>query len=358
MRDIVRIGWLLGPWLLLAGCSGGTMPVGDGGAAVTQQIVFMQPAGSDAVPGGDAVFEIAIMNLDGSGLRQLTNDGKQKFLPHFSPDATQLVYTKFSVGGYGSPNAQADVVVYDFASGGEIQLTHSGKGFQPAWSPDGRRIVYNTMGDSLHVMNADGSDDHLVIKPNGTQDEQVFGDTAWSSDDWILFAVAQNTNDCFKVRLDKIRPDGTERTQVTDGGPSCTPKAAEQSGDADPGFSSDGQTIYSSRGFPEPPAGIPAWGDPAPDMTAPFPTERKLFAFSSDAWYPGKPEMDLSLPSEPSCIEGVPKGSPDRRRILLYRICFNSGMPKGGIYVTDTAGSYRTLVTQGFGPDWNPRASQ
>jgi hypothetical protein len=84
-------------------------------------------------------------------------------------------------------------------------------------------------------------------------------------------------------------------------------------------------------------------------------TERKLYAFSSDAWYPGKPEMDLSLPSEPSCIEGVPKGSPDGEHVLLFRLCFDTPMPKGGIYLTDTTGSYRTFIAEGFGADWAPR---
>jgi hypothetical protein len=116
----------------------------------------------------------------------------------------------------------------------------------------------------------------------------------------------------------------------------------EQSGDADPGWSADGQTIVSSRGFPMPPAGAASG------------VERKLISFSSTPWFPGKPERDLSLPAEPSCIEGVPKGSPAGRQLLLFRMCFDRGAPVGGIYVTDTAGSYRTFVTTGFGPDWNP----
>src|SRR5207244_2021750 len=120
------------------------------------------------------------------------------------------------------------------------------------------------------------------------------------------------SNNCFKVRMDKIRPDGSARTKVSDGGSNCTPMGFEQSGDADPGFSSDGKTIYSSRGFPREPAGAPS------GMNL---TERRLYALSSDAWYPGKPETDLSLPSQPDCIEGVPKGSPDGKRVLLFRFC-------------------------------------
>ncbi len=327
----------------LAGCSGsgGT----DQPHAATPQMVFMMPANDGVVPPGpdNIPWEIAVMNLDGSGRRQLTSDGKFHFLPHFSPDGSKIVYTKYAHGGYGDPNAQPDVFVYDLATAQETQLTHTRDAVQPVWSPDGRRIAYLTYrNSSLWIMHADGSHPTLLGQPSGALDDLTWGDLAWSSDDWILFSVAQNTQNCFKVRLDKIRPDGTARTQVTDGGPNCTPPGMEQSGDADPGFSADGKTIFSSRGFPVPPAGTTSG------------TERKLFAFSSDAWFPGKPETDLSLPSEPSCIEGVPKGSPDGKQVLLYRICFDTGSPKGGIYLTDTAGSYRTFVTQGFGPDWNP----
>jgi len=198
-------------------------------------------------------------------------------------------------------------------------------------------------GPRLWIMNADGSQAHEIAGPSGAADDVLWGDIAWSSDNWILFVVAQNINGCFKTRLDKIRPDGSDRTQVTDGGPNCTPQGMEQSGDADPGFRADGQTIYTSRGFPNAPAG-----------SVPPNTERKLITFSSGAWFPGKLEMDLSLPSQPSCIEGVPKGSPDGTRILLYRACFDRPGEPAGIHLTDTRGSYRIWVADGFGPDWNP----
>src|SRR5947208_3595988 len=82
------------------------------------------------------------------------------------------------------------------------------------------------------------------------------------------------------------------------------------------------------RGFPTAPAG----------RVTPT-TERKLIAFASQEWFPGKPENDLSLPSQPSCIEGVPKGSPDGARILLFRACFDRPGGTAGIYLTDAQGS-------------------
>lgn len=328
-------------------CTGPSQTLRDGrGTVVSQQFVFMTPIGPFAPPGPNGpLYEIAVMNLDGSGFRQITNDGKFKFLPHFSPDATRIAYTKYLVAEYGSPSAVSDLAIYDLASGTETLITHEGNDVQPTWGPTGKRLAYLHEGQltSLWTIDADGSNPQEIGSATGAIDDLIWGDVAWSSEDWILFSVAQKIDGCFKVRLDKIRPDGSSRTKVTDGGPNCTPAGMEQSGEADPGWSPDGQTIYSSRGFPVPPLDAP-----------PGSTERKLYSFSSDAWYPGKPEMDLSLPSEPSCVEGVPKASPDGEHILLFRVCFDTPTFKPGIYLTDRTGSYRTFIAVGFGPDWAP----
>lgn len=342
-------------FLLLQGCgqsSAGPEDARWGSVVSTAQIVFMAPTGTQPVPGsaiGPGEWEIVVMNLDGTGRKQVTRNEEQEFLPHFSPDGTRLLYTRFTSGGYGVEGSQSRVSVYDFATESTRDLTNTGKDSYPVWSPDGTKIAFLSTRDypprqgspALWVMSADGSDAHEIGRPSGDNLDFTWGDIAWSSQGWILFVVAEKgTNDtCFKTRLDKIRPDGTQRTQMTDGGPNCTPAGMEQSGDADPGFSADGATIYTSRGFPSSPPGMPGA------------TIRKLYAVSSDAWYPGKLERDLSLASAPDCIEGVPKGSADGTRILLFRACAGE---QPGVTVTDTAGSYRTRIADGFGPDWNP----
>ena len=72
-------------------------------------------------------------------------------------------------------------------------------------------------------MNVDGIGAERVGTWSGAADDLCWGDFAWSSDDWILFVVAQNVGGCFTPSLDKMRPDGCARTQVTNGGPSCSP---------------------------------------------------------------------------------------------------------------------------------------
>jgi Tol biopolymer transport system component len=363
MTTIRRSACLLGCGLTLtlAGCGGsGGHDVGPTTGAATQQIVFMWAADGYVGPAGPNIdYEIALINLDATGFVQLTNDGRQKFLPHFSPDGRKILYTKFIVGGDGSPEAVTEIAVFDLASGQETIITSGGNNGYGTWSPDGSRIAYlraerlghvSTDPTTIVTIDVDGSSPQTIGSASGAPDDWVWGDIAWSREDWILFVVGQTVNGSFcSSRVDKIRPDGTERTQVTDGGSSCTPPGKEAIGDADPGWASDGQSIYSSRGLALVPAGLPE---------SSLVTERKLYAFSSDAWAADKPETDLSLPSEPACVEGVPKGSPDGQRIVLFRTCFDSGSASApGIYVTDAMGSYRRFVVSGFGPDWNPVAA-
>jgi Tol biopolymer transport system component len=328
------------PLLALTACGGGkTTPATAAAPAVKPQIVFEGPG----VPGTVSEQELFTGNLDGSNTAQITHDGLNKFLAHFSPDGTRLVYTKFLTGKFGDPDPETDIFTYTFATAAETRLTATGNAFQAAWSPDGEQIAFgNYNGTGLYLMNSDGSGQQLVAQPAGTPDDVIWHDIAWSSDNWIFFVVKQTTNNCFKVRLDKIRLDGTSRTQVSGGGANCTPPNMEPYGDADPGISADGQTVYSSRGL-------------SPLPADPTQTLRHLYAYSSGAYTPGKVETDLSIASHPDCTVGVPKGSPYGTQILVFLFC-PSDLEHVGVTLTDTTGSSWTFVDIGFGPDWNPTA--
>ncbi len=105
-------------------------------------MVFMySPTEDPQPPGPDVLFEVALKNLDGTGFRQITHDGAQKFLPHLSPDGAKVLYTKFKAGGYGSSNALTDIAVFELSSGKETMLTRGGYNGYGTWSPDGRRIA-------------------------------------------------------------------------------------------------------------------------------------------------------------------------------------------------------------------------
>jgi len=332
-------GFLLLPLFALTACGGGTNAVATPTPAPADkpQIVYTSPG----VPGTVSAQQLYTGNLDGSNAVELPQDNLNKFLSHFSPDGTHLVYTKFLNGKFGDLAPVSDIFSYDFATSTETQLTSTGTAIMATWSPDGKQIAFGTYdGTGLNLMNADGTGQHLAGQPTGAIDDLVWHDFAWSSDNWIYFVVEQNTNNCLKVRLDKIRPDGTSRTQVTDGGPNCTPPNMEPYGDADPGISADGKTVYSSRGL-------------SPLPADPKQTLRHLYAYSSGAYTPGKVETDLSIATKPDCTVGVPKSSPDGTQILVFLFCPDDE-PRVGVTLTNIAGSSWTFIATGFGPDWNP----
>jgi len=294
------------------------------------------------VPSPTGTQDLFSSDFGGRDLRRLTDDGHARFLPHFSPDGRRVLYTKYLSGAYGAPNAVSVIAVYDLATGRETRLTSGGVEFQAAWSPDGTRIAYGTLsGDALWLMDANGSRPTLVARPSGAPDDRLWHDVLWSRDNWIYFVVGQTVGGCFKVRIDRIRPDGSGRVRITDGGPNCTPPGLEPSGDADPGISPDGKTIYSSRGLPRTVPGFPTV------------TVRHLLKFSSEPYGPGKVETDLSRGGKSDCVAGVPKVSPGGGLVSLFLLCPND-LHYHGITLTDPSGQSFRFVETGFGADWNP----
>ena len=79
------------------------------------------------------------------------------------------------------------------------QLTSAPAALYPSWLPDSKRIAF-TLGGRLALMNADGSDRH-VLRLFGTRPH-------WSPDGrWLVYVT---NGDLFKAR-----PDGSGRTQLT-----------------------------------------------------------------------------------------------------------------------------------------------
>src|SRR5438132_375215 len=181
-----------------------------------QQIAFGRISGCCAAA-------VVVINADGSGERALADNG---FPGAWSPDGRQIAF-----------NRNGDVYVVNLDGRGVTQLTNDGTASPTAWSPNGQQIAFISTRDGdeeIYVMNADGSG-VTRLTHNPGRDE---GDRAGWSPDGRRF-VFSSDRDGGQLHIFVMNADGTGATQLTSGG----------FVDDDPVWSPDGKQIafHSTR---------------------------------------------------------------------------------------------------------------
>src|SRR5438105_3742906 len=238
--------------------------------------------------GGD--FDIYTVNADGSGRTELTFSTAFDGDPAWSPDGTKLAFESTRFG-----NSDVFVIAADGSS--ETQLTRS-PGFDgdPAWSPDGTKIAFTSVRDGnkeIYLMNTDGTGQTRLTNNAGTvvnvDTDQVDQDPAWSPDGRKL--AFESTRDG-NFEIYSMNPDGSGQTRLTDhlgldALPEWSPNGkliAFESNRAGKGtrdvwtMRSDGSGLRrltaGATAFSPPswqplgprPAGCTVWGTPGPDL--------------------------------------------------------------------------------------------
>lgn len=134
---------------------------------VGHEIVFF---GSTAA---DTTYHLFVINADGTGLHQLTNTVHMDWSPRWSPDGRKIVFTR----RFGSQNDSDNVVVMNSNGTDLVRLTHDLSDLGPSWSPDGLQLTYQTGDFILDIwsMNADGSNQHLLMARDSTNDAAEVG---------------------------------------------------------------------------------------------------------------------------------------------------------------------------------------
>ena len=117
--------------------------------------------------------DLYVVNRDGSGLRQLTDNPAVDGPATASPDYSQIAFLTNRDGAWS-------IYVMNVDGSNPVNLTANsyGDGGRLAWSPDGTQILFGSEGDGkggLYAVNADGS--HQVRFING-----IAGWASWKSD--------------------------------------------------------------------------------------------------------------------------------------------------------------------------------
>jgi TolB protein len=121
---------------------------------------------------------VLVMEPDGSGSIDLT-PRSSGYAARWSPDRRRIVFESYRDG---------DAAVWVMDADGS-HPTRLAAGSHPGWSPDGGRIVF-VRGSALQVMNADGTESRQLTS-GGSANEP-----AWSPDGSTIVYAARNVTHC------------------------------------------------------------------------------------------------------------------------------------------------------------------
>jgi TolB protein len=167
---------------------------------------------------------IYVMNAaDGSRVRRVTSlppAASLDYAPRFSPDGTQLVFTR------DVDEAAGDAALYVVNLDGSGLRKITPGDFYPGdadWSPDGTRIVFEASDPQspfggVWIVGSDGSGlRNVSATASDVSAQDGFADPVWSPDGSLILVLHGVDPDDFHEGLATIRPDGTELRYIGDG---------------------------------------------------------------------------------------------------------------------------------------------
>lgn len=255
-------------------------------------------------------FNICFIHVNGSNRSCLDVKGIE---PAWSPDGRQLVF-------HSPRDEHSGLYVMNADGTNIVRLTYNSPielDRNPAWSPDGKYIAFSSIDDDIYIMNTDGT--NIVRFADG-----ICSSPVWSPDGkYIAFASGKDpssdTSTCHLTGMYLKAIDGSDPTLLLPG--SARPEA----------WSPDGKRLAFISKRDAPP--VEYW--PYVDIYFINIDGTNLTRLT----YDGTGGTDLTW-------------SPDGLRIVFEKYDYEKHLPL--IYIIDADGSDMRVVTEGIDGAWQP----
>lgn len=143
---------------------------------------------------GGVKENIFTVGVDGSNMRQLTNDSFKNRAPTFSPDGSRIAYFSDRTGNY-----QGWIMNTDGSDGKQITQFGEDDGAQwPIWSPDGRRLMFSTFKPAPAIFQVtDSPTPQPGVSVGSNAPFEWFLATSWSPDGRRVVGMGRKPNEPF-----------------------------------------------------------------------------------------------------------------------------------------------------------------
>ena len=161
-------------------------------------VAFASNRNGVADPGYAPTFDIFVMRDDGTDVRQLTSDSMEERYPSWSPDGKKILYQSQRESAVRGPGffrpTDLFVLHLDGSRVFNLTATPTQNESRGAWSPDGKTIAYtrrDSTGTQIFLVNADGTNPRPLRPrdPNFVDEAPV-----WSPDGKRIAFSAGNVN--------------------------------------------------------------------------------------------------------------------------------------------------------------------